>query len=83
MAGMTEKPREYGSIHWLPKEEYDKAIGQFGLQVGGILSVFDLYGLGVFIPQAQEEIKKLAEDFSLRVRGVDKPISLEEVRRRK
>jgi hypothetical protein len=83
MTGMAEKPKSYGSIYWLPKEEYDKAIGQFGLQVGGILSVFDLYGLGVFIPQAQEEIKKLAEDFSLRVRGVDKPISLEEVRRRK
>ena len=71
------------SIHWLSDDEYAKAITQLTLQVGGVLGVFDLYGLGVFIPGAMGEIVRLAEDFGLRVRGIDKPISLEQVRRRR
>ncbi len=72
----------YGSkIHWLPQPEYDKAVGQLSLQIGAALSVFNLYGLGVHIPGAQSEIVKLCEDFGLRVRGIDKPLSLEMVRR--
>ena len=69
-------------IHWLPDTEYAKAVGQLRLQVGGVLSAFRAYGLDVFVPGAVDEIVKLAEDFGLRVRGVDKPIDLESVRRR-
>jgi len=68
-------------IRWLPDEEYSKAVGQFRLQVGVVLRIFDAYGQGVFITQAVGEIVKLAEDFGLRVRGVDKPISLDMVRK--
>ena len=34
-----------------------------------------------FVPGAVDEIVRLAEDFALRVRGVDKPIDLQRVRR--
>ena len=62
-------------IHWLEGDDWDKASGQFKLQVGEILSVFDLYGMGALIPGAQEEILEVAYDFSKRVRGdKDQPI---------
>jgi len=69
-------------IPWLEDEEYQKAVGQLRLQLNGIYSVFASYGMQVYIPQAIEETVKLCEDFGLRVRGIDHPISLEEVRRR-
>ena len=66
----------------LSDEDYAKAVGQFRLAVGALLSVFHRYGLNVFIPGVQDEIVKLAEDFGQRIRGdLDKPISLEYVRR--
>lgn len=62
-------------------ETYAKAVGQFRLAVGGVLSVFSMYGMDVFIQGAQEEIVRLAEDFGLRIRGdIDHPISLEYLR---
>jgi len=67
----------------LDDESYIKAVGQFRLAVGAVLSVFNMYGMGEFIPQAQNEIVRLAEDFGQRVRGdLDKPISLEYIRRK-
>jgi len=80
------------SIQKIPDEKYQKAIGQLRLQVTGIFDFMRvdeklparyMYGLGDYIPKAVEEIVKLAEDFGLRIRGVDKQISLEHVRRRK
>lgn len=69
------------AYHKLPEEEYRKAVGQLRLQLNGVFDPFRLYGLDIFIPGAVEETLKLAEDFGLRVRGEDKPISLEYVRR--
>ena len=63
-------------IHWLPDEEYQKAVAQLRLQLNGVFSVFNTYGLDVYVPGAISEAVKLAEDFGLRVRGVDKPIVL-------
>ena len=77
-------------IHWLSQDEYDKAIGQLRLQVGAIfdflkvddkLPVRYMYGYEPFIRGAVNEIVKLAEDFGLRVRGVDRAISIVLVRR--
>lgn len=65
----------------LSDESYAKAVGLLRMQIGAILQPFDMYGLGVFIRGAQDEIVKLAEDFGLVVRGVDKPISIEYIRR--
>lgn len=79
-------------IFRLPDNEYQKAIGQFRMQVSGVfdflkvddkLPVRYVYGMGDFIPGAIDEIVKLAEDFSLRVRGMDKPIDIEMIRRKR
>lgn len=75
------KPKHEG-IHWLSDEEYQKAVGTLGLQVSAVLGVFTKYGMDVYIPGAVREIVKLCEGFGLRVRGVDKMISLESIRGR-
>jgi len=71
-----QKPSEYGDIHWLDDEQYQKATGQLRLQLNGLMSVFHGYGQDVFIPEVINEIIKMTEDFGLKVRGVDKPIAL-------
>ena len=76
---MNNKP--ISGVHWLPQDDYDKAVGQLRLQIGSVLRMFDIYGLGIYIPPAIESITKLTEDFGLRVRGVDHPISLDLVER--
>ena len=72
------------NMPWLDDESYAKARWQFKANVREVLKqVFDMYGQGVYIEGATEEVFKLAEDFSLRTRGQDKPISLEYIRRKK
>ena len=78
---MIDKNRIEG-IHWLSDEDYSKAVGQLRLQLNGVFRPFDLYGLDVFIPGAIDEVIKLCEDFGLRVRGVEQPISLEMIRKK-
>lgn len=39
------------------------------------------YGMEPFVQGAINEIVSLAEDFGLRVRGIDKPLSIELIRR--
>lgn len=65
---------DYPDIHWLEQRDFDKAVGQLRLQLNGVLEPFQLYGQGDYIPGAISGIVDLAIDFSLRVRGVDKPI---------
>ena len=69
-------------VHYLSDEEYTKCKGQLRLQLGGVFEPFNCYGLNVYIPGAIEEIVKLCEDFGLRIRGVDKCISLEMIRKK-
>ena len=69
-------------MFWLPEEEYENAVGHLRHSVGLALGVFNVYGQGVYIQSVRDEIVKAAEDFGLRVRGVDKPISLEMIRNR-
>lgn len=54
----------------------EKSIGQFKLNVGTSLQVFDGYGLSVYIPQVVEEITKLALQLHERLKGNDVQISL-------
>jgi hypothetical protein len=51
------------------------------MKVDDRLPVRYVYGMGDFVPGAVDEIVKLAEDFALRVRGADKPIDLQRIRR--
>jgi len=63
------------NIHWLPEDKWAKAIGQWRLHAGEILSVFNLYGMGDYIPGALGELEEITIDFSKRVRGdKDQPI---------
>lgn len=65
-------------IPYLPPDDYDKAIGQLRLQLNGVFDNFHQYGQDVYIPGAIDKCIKLAEDFSLRTRGLDHPIQLKE-----
>ncbi len=76
----VEKVKHTG-IAYLPEEDYEKAVMQLRLQLNGVFQPFLMYGQKDYIPGAVGEIVKLAEDFSLRVRGVPKPISLDYIRR--
>lgn len=67
----------------LSEGDYAKAVGQLTLALNGVMECFHMYGLSVYVPGAIQEIVQLAEDFSLRVRGVDKPINLQYIRRSK
>jgi hypothetical protein len=78
---MKEEEFEKNGIHYLPSDDYAKAVGQFRTQLNGVFNVFDQYGQNVYIPNAIEEVVRLAEDFGLRVRGVDKPIALDIIRK--
>jgi len=64
----------------IDEASYQKARGQFRLQVGEVLSPFRMYGLHIYIPGALEEITELAEQFAMRVRGKNQPIMLESKR---
>jgi len=65
--------------NWLDGMEYQKALTQFKLQLDGVFEPL-FKGEHFDIHESIAEITKLAEDFGLRVRNVDKPISLDRVR---
>jgi hypothetical protein len=67
------KKKEKPAI-WLNDGEYAKAVGQLRLQLNGVMAPFRCYGLDAYVPEAIEEIVRLAEAFGMRVRGVDLPI---------
>lgn len=69
--------------HWLSQEEYDKARSQLRLQLNGVFEPFKYYGQDIYVNGAIDECVKLAEDFSLRCRGVDKIISIDRIRSKK
>jgi len=43
---------KYEGITWIPDEEYEKAVGQFRLQLNGVFEPFSCYGLQAFIPSS-------------------------------
>uniref|UniRef100_A0A6M3LC78 Uncharacterized protein n=1 Tax=viral metagenome TaxID=1070528 RepID=A0A6M3LC78_9ZZZZ len=65
------------------QEIYDKAIGQFRLQLGAIMNCFRCYGLQEDVDGAMVEIVKLAEQFAMRVRGKDISIMVRSKPRRR
>ena len=82
---------KYKDIPWLSDQEYQKAETQLRMQVGRVfdyikvddkLPIRYMYGLGAWVPGATEEFIRLAQDFSLRTRGVDKPISIDMIRKK-
>ena len=67
----------------IPQEAYDKALGQFRLQLNGIMNCFRCHGMQEDVDGAMVEITRLAEQFSMRTRGKDIPIKVRDVPRRK
>jgi hypothetical protein len=47
------------NIPYLDQDSYDKSTGQLRLQLGGVLSPFNTYGLDVFVPGSIIEACKL------------------------
>ena len=54
----------------------DKAIGQHRLAVAGVLSVFDIYGMGTHISEATNQLEVLAMQLHERLSGNDVPIGV-------
>ena len=77
---MEKIPSDYPKVS---QENYDKALGQFRLQLNGVMNCFRCYGLEPDVDGACEEIIKLTEQFAMRVRGKDTLIKVREVPRRK
>ena len=67
------------NTNWLGGMKYQKALTQFRLQLNGVFEPL-LQGEKLDVYEAMVEVTKLAEDFGLRVRNIDKPISLDMVR---
>lgn len=59
-------------IPWLSNEEYNKARFQLKGQIMAIMKPLELYGQKPIVDEVVNQMVSLAEDFSLRVRGVDK-----------
>lgn len=74
-------PREYGNIPWLTDEQHQEAIGRVEFQLTKIMGLYNIQGLGIFIPGTIKEIIRVCEDYALVVRGVDHPIEVEPGRR--
>jgi hypothetical protein len=55
-------------------EHYDKAIGQFRLQLNGVFEPFVFYGQDVYVTQAKAEVLKMALALHERINGKDVPI---------
>ena len=55
------------------EQEFDKALGQFRLQLNGIMNPLRLYGQGHYVETASEEIVSLAIQLHLKLYGVDIP----------
>ena len=68
------------TIHWLDEQSFAKALGQWRLQAGEIISTFKSHALeephkGEYTLGALRELEEITIDFSKRVRGEkDQPI---------
>jgi len=68
-------------FHRLSDEKYAKLKGQTRLQFGAILGVFNMYGMDVYVKGAIEELMMVTEETWDVIRGKDKPINVEILRK--
>lgn len=62
---------------FLSDEEYAKALGQFRLQLNGLMHPLRLYGQHIYVDQVTEEVVQLAVRLHLRLSAVDIPLEVE------
>ena len=63
-------------------EEFDKCLGQFRLQMNGVMRPFNLYGMHTYVPVAMGLIESLAIQLHLKLSGVDMPyyVKMEDIK---
>lgn len=57
-------------------ETFDKAVGQFKLNINTVLNPLRLYGQGAYVDTATEEIVSLALQLHNKLSGVEEPFVL-------
>jgi hypothetical protein len=60
---------------WLGEEEWEKSLWEYKSKVGSFLSVFNMYGMGDYIPHVLGQIVDATIDLTMIVRGEDRPIA--------
>ena len=63
----------------LPDEEFDKIIGQYRLQLGGLLYPLRLYGQGHYVDSVADQLVTLGIQLHLKLSGVDIPYEVEDI----
>lgn len=63
----------------LHEDEIAKVVGQFALALNGIMKPLRLYGQGIYVDQASDEIVKLAWQMHWKLTGVDIPYEVKEL----
>ena len=64
----------------LDPTEFDKIIGQFKLQLYGLLRPLRLYGQGEVVEAVVEQLESLGVQLHLKLSGVDIPYEFEKTR---
>jgi hypothetical protein len=57
----------------LDEEEFNKILGQFRLQLNGIMWPLRLYGQGPYVDSAMIELENLALQLHMKLSGIDIP----------
>ena len=55
----------------MTEEEWDKIVGQFRLEIGGVLEPLRKYGQDTYVATVKEEIVSLAIQLSHKLYGID------------
>ena len=59
-------------------EAYSKILGQFRLQLNGVMRPFNLYGMQTYVPSAMSLVESLAVQLHLKLSGIDMPYYIDE-----
>ena len=61
----------------LPEDEYNKILGQYRLQLNGLLLPLRLYGQGQFVDMVSEQLVILGAQLHYKLIGIDTPYEVE------
>lgn len=59
-------------------DDFGKVLGQFRLQVNGVMRPFNLYGMHTYVPVAISLIESLAVQLHQKLSGIDLPYWIQE-----
>ena len=61
------------------EEDWAKAVGQYRMRVGVMLSPLRKYGQSVYVDGVSEELVQLAIQLHFKLSGVDMPFNIEDI----